>query len=94
MATIHDVQAFADAYRDRLTSGEHYDRAVQELLGDAAHFAELGEADSADAYLGMAIVHAENGRAVIAYGWDNYKARARRWLQDTAAPDSERSVGA
>ena len=94
MATIHDVQAFANAYRDRLTSGEHYDRALRELVSDAAHFAELGQPDSADAYLGMAIVHAETGRAVIAYGWDNYKARARRWLQDTTTPDPERGVGA
>jgi hypothetical protein len=98
MATLADVRAFADAYRDRLTSGEHYDRALRELLSDAAHFAKLGQADSADAYLGMAIVHAETGQAVIAYGWDNYKARykarARRWLQDTATPDPERGVGA
>ena len=94
MATIHDVQAFADAYRERLTSGEHYDRALRELLSDAAHFAKLGQPDSADAYLGMALVHAETGRAEVAYGWDNYKARARRWLQDTATPDLERDVGA
>ncbi len=94
MATLADVQAFADAHRDRLTSGEHYDRALRELLRDAAHFAKLGEAASADAYLGMAIVHAETGQADYAYGWDNYKARARQWLQDTATPDPDGGVGA
>lgn len=94
MATIHDVQAFADAHRERLTCGEHYDRALRELVSDAAHFAKLGETDSADAYLGMALVHTETGRAEVAYGWDNYKARARRWLEGTATPDPERGVGA
>lgn len=94
MATLAEVQAFADAHRDRLTPGDQYDRALRELVRDAAHFAKLGQPDSADAYLGMAIVHSETGRAVVAYGWDNYKARARRWLQDTATADPERGVGA
>jgi hypothetical protein len=94
MATVHDVQRFADAHRDRLTAGPQYDRALWELVADAAHFARLGEADSADAYLGMAIVHAETGRAVVAYGWDNYKARARQWLHETATPDPQGGVGA
>jgi len=84
MATVRDVQRFADAHRDRLTYGEQYDRALRELVADAAHFARLGQADSADAYLGMAIVHAQTGRAVHAYGWDNYKARARQWRTGTA----------
>lgn len=84
MAILDDIRAFAAAHRDRLTPGDYYDRALRELLGDAAHFARLGQPDSADAYLGMAIVHAETGRAVAAYGWDNYQARARQWLRDTA----------
>jgi len=94
MATLDDVQAFADAHRDRLTPGEHYDRALRELVRDATHFAKLGQPDSADAYLGMALVHAETGRAVVAYGWDNYKARARQWRHDTATPDPDGGVGA
>jgi hypothetical protein len=93
MATLDEVQAFADAHRDRLTYGEHYDRALRELVSDAAHFARLGEGDSADAYLGMAIVHAKTGRAVLAYGWDNYKARARQWLEGTATPDLDGEAG-
>ncbi len=87
MASVHDVQRFADAHRDRLTYGERYDRALRELVADAAHFARLGQADSADAYLGMAIVHAQTGRADHAYGWDTYKARARQWRTGNASPD-------
>jgi hypothetical protein len=84
MASLHDAQRFADAHRDRLTHGERHHRALWELVADAAHFARLGQADSADAYLGMAIVHAQTGRAVHADGWDDGKARARQWRSSAA----------
>ena len=76
MATVRDVQRFADAHRHLLIDGEQHDRALRELVADAAHLARLGQGDSADAYLGMAIVHAQTGRAVHADGWDTDKARA------------------
>jgi len=84
MATLQDIRAFAETHRDQLRFGERYDRTLRGLLDDAVHFARLGADESADVRLGMAIVHAETGRAAFSYGRDNYKACARRWLADHA----------